>query len=123
MKFEEYILLNNPTGVKKVLEDLGAPAIKDKETLIRALAYAVSDNKLADKTYSKLAQIETPYRSLILTEAEKNSDCKCKSNFNTELDNQWVQPQTVIQEPKHNHLMVASLVLLGVITIAVMVKK
>lgn len=152
LSIETYVTVSNPHEVMRILKELGAPAVTSNEDLLNKVHYAT--DKFGAKMFERLADIETPYRSLILTEyekergGEKKSNCSggcsgcdgkysncsgCHSNangdegWNDEIEN---IPQTGVSKSTpapagnlHQHLMVAGVVLVGVIAIAMVVKK
>ncbi len=67
---EHYIARNSPEETKKILERMGSPKIKNNQDLLKRVHEAT--NKFGMDAFSKLAEIETPYRSLILSEYEKS---------------------------------------------------
>lgn len=142
---ETYIALNNPQGAAKVLAELGAPRIISNDDLLNKIHFATK--QFGEKAFDKLAQIDTPYRRLILTEYSKNkhSNCSgcggsCGFDGSWELANQApaaskssapahsysVAPVPEPNAPIHtstNRLAVAAVVLLGVLTVSIIVKK
>lgn len=140
---ETYIAKENPKAVAKLLTDMGAPAITSNEDLLSKIHYAT--DKYGRKVFEKLAKIETPMRSLILTfnESESKSNCggcshfsNCSGYGNVAGDNPDNMPidteiktvkSSVTYAPSSTHnghpLLIAGVVLLGVITMSLLVKK
>lgn len=138
MTIEEYIALNNPKATARVIEAMGAPKIipGDMKDLNKKVLYAT--NTFGLKAYEKLAEIDTPYRKLILsTISEGKSNCAgcgggCGGHSNCsgcsgidgpkDAKEFVVKPTSDVPAVSNNHLMVAGVVLLGILTIAVVVK-
>lgn len=76
---ESYIAINNPSATVSVLNTFGVPSIKggDTETLLKRVHEATI--KIGLPFLKKMAKVDTPYRSLILSEAiipvENTSNC------------------------------------------------
>jgi len=145
---ETYIATENPKEVAKLLREMGAPAITSQEDLLAKVHYAT--DKYGRKAFERLAKIDTPMRSLILTfnESEKKSNCGgcsgCNGSYSSaagdavdnlpsfEVDNQSI-PTAVAPAsiPMVSHgaignahpMLIVGAVLLGVITISILVKK
>ncbi len=142
MTIEKYVAINNPQEAAKVIYELGAPKVTSNQDLLSKLNHATK--QFGDKAFEKLAQIETPYRSLILTYSEKKSncsgDCKCSekksgccggaSGVNGAQDANWELPNyspMFYQNPSVNNnspkdsshiLLIAGIVILGIIVVA-----
>lgn len=71
---ELYVAQANPKETARALEKLGAPKVTSNKDLLSKLEFAT--RKFGTKVYEKLAEVETPYRSLILTEYEKHKEKK-----------------------------------------------
>lgn len=123
---ETYIALNNPKEAVRVLElELGAPKVTGHADLIRKIHYATE--KFGLSAFNKLAMIDTPYRRLILSQIdEKKSNCGGCSGADGDkavVENQGGKPPIMSDaSSKNNGLLIAGVVLLGVMTIAVLVK-
>ena len=78
LSIETYVTVSNPHEVMRILKELGAPAVTSNEDLLNKVHYAT--DKFGAKMFERLADIETPYRSLILTEYEKERGGEKKSN-------------------------------------------
>lgn len=148
MTIEQYLALNNPRAVAEVLEANGSRKI-DKKNIMDVLVRFTE--KKGDYAFEQLAKIDTPYRRLILSQieetksgcsgcggtcgGEKKSNC-CGSGVDgqkvlltteKEIDEpiktEGKPPVIVVDKKENNNIMVAGLVLLGVIAIAVVVRK
>ncbi len=150
MTIEQYIALNNPRGVAEVLEANGSRKV-DKKNIMDVLVRFTE--KKGDYAFEQLSKIDTPYRRLILSQieetksgcagcggtcGEKKSNCcgvdgeKALLTTTREIvaapqpvvkQPEAVAPVVVVDKKENNNLMVAGLVLLGVIAIAVVVRK
>jgi len=144
---ETYIATENPKEVAALLREMGAPAITSQEDLLAKVRYAT--DKFGRKAFERLAKIDTPMRSLILTfnESEKKSNCGgcsgCNGSYNAagdavdnlpsfEVDNQSIPTAAApAAVPMVSHgsvgnahpMLIVGAVLLGVITISILVKK
>ena len=148
---ETYIATENPKEVAKLLREMGAPAITSQEDLLAKVQYAT--DKYGRKAFERLAKIDTPMRSLILTfnESEKKSNCGgfsgCNGSYSSaagdsvdnlpsfEVDNQSIPTISAAPAPAANQIvshgatgnahpmLIVGAVLLGVITISILVKK
>ena len=132
---ETYIAINNPKATARALEEMGAPKVKSNEDLLAKVHFAT--DKFGMKAFEKLAQIDTPYRKLILSTLETKSNCGggcsgCgKSNAGGPEDQGSVPTGKPVEQPNphgvmpphSNHFLTAGVVLLGVIAIAVIVKN
>ncbi len=71
---EKYIATNNQREAMLLLKSLGAPKPKNEADLINKLEIATV--KFGDKVFEQLAEIDTPYRRLILSKSsETKSNC------------------------------------------------
>lgn len=123
---ECYIAKNNPKAVAEVLYELGAPKVTSNQDLLAKIHYATE--KFGMKAFEKLAEIDTPYRRLILTHhlpEEKKSNCGGCSGADGDFSNGGGDEAAIISttiEPKkvnisNTHLMIAGAFLLGVLVI------
>ncbi len=98
LTIEKYIATNNQPEAMLFLKNLGAPKPKDEKDLVNKLQIATL--KFGDKAFEQLAEIDTPYRRLILSKSsESKSNCgggceKCSGADGTyELEN-FYQPKS-----------------------------
>lgn len=127
---ETYIAMNNPKATARVLEELGAPRITSNEDLLNKVHFATKQFGL--KAFEKLAEIDTPYRKLILSQfgESKSNACGCSSADGSKeivLKGRPV-PTEELSDRKasadsNKPLLIAATVLLGVLTVAVIVKQ
>lgn len=93
LSIESYIADQNPTEVMALLKEMGCPKPKNFDDMVAKLHIATK--KYGEKAFERLAEIDTPYRSLILASQEDEKSncsggCKCgkMSNF---VDNDNVE--------------------------------
>ena len=147
MTIEEYLVLNNPREVAALLESHGSRPVNKKN--IREIIQRFTDKK-GDFAYYELAKIDTPYKRLILSTIEENkSGCSgcggtCgekKSNCcgvdgekailtTTKEAEQYAPapapaptPEVKLTEKSNSHLLTAGVVLLGVLTMVIIMRK
>ena len=128
------------------LEALGAPKVISDDDLLKKVHYATK--QFGIKAYEKLAEVDTPYRKLILSEmSEKHSNCgggcsncsgKSSLDGTGQLDNEPT-PAVIVKEvpvststaatssttpevSKTSPLLVTAVLLLGILTVAVIAK-
>ena len=151
MTIEKYIADNSPREVVAILEANGAQRKITKDNIEEVLLRYTKAK--GDVAFSQLAQIDTPYKRLILSSVpeKKSGACGCSNCSGVDgepaaaftpaqltSDNDpayiaWLAAQKVAIPPavaaplipavNNNHLMVAGVVLLGILTVAVVIRK
>ena len=140
LTIESYIATNNPKESVRILREFGAPATKagDYKDLLNKLHLAT--DKFGMRALEKMASIETPYRSLILTEYAKNhteeksncGGCSHADGMDDDLENiptksvvnTSANPTQIAAPTNHHHqiLIGVGLALIAVIAIKTIAK-
>ena len=131
---ESYVARNNPSEVILALKEMGSPDPIDKQDLLYKIH--VATEKFGEKAFKRLAEIDTPYKQMILAyaaqpEKEKKSNCcgangEEKSNCSgcPSLEKKANADGEEKKDDKTMHyIAIASVVLLAVITIKTVVTK
>jgi hypothetical protein len=144
ISIEHYIATNNPLELNYLLNKRGIPSAKNVPDAIKKLRYVMT--KEGNNVLKEIAEINTPYRDLILSAIDKKEEksnacgcssfngetfsnceggnCKCKSNFDDDGKSDDSKKNIKSNEDKiEKFIPYVAVGLLLIVTTAVLIKN